>query len=167
MYLANTGLFRARWSNQIHDEWIRNLCANNPSLDPSKLARTRQLMDSHVPDCLVEGYEPLIASLSLPDENDRHVLAAAIKGQAEAILTFNLKDFPDSILETFGITAIHPDEFLSDMFELNPSACIKAAQQQRRSLKKPPMHVTEYLDCLQKQKLPSFVLKLKGFEALL
>lgn len=167
MYLTNTGLFRARWSNQIHDEWIRNFCANNPDLNPDKLERTRQLMDSHVPDCLVEGYEPLISSLILPDEDDRHVLAAAIKGQAEAILTFNLKDFPESTLESFGITAVHPDEFLSDMFELNPSACIKAAQQQRHSLKRPPMSVVEYLDCLQKQKLPSFVLKLKAFQTFL
>lgn len=167
MYLANTGLFRARWTDQIHDEWIRNLCANNPSLSPNKLERTRQLMNSHVPDCLVEGYESLIPALSLPDEDDRHVLAAAIQGQAEAILTFNLKDFPDDILEPLGITAIHPDEFLGDMFELNPSACLKAAQQQRRSLKNPPMSVTEYLDCLQRQRLPSFVLKLKSYEILL
>ena len=167
MYLANTGLFRARWTDQIHDEWTRNLLKNNPGLDPKNLERTKQLMNSNVPDCLVEGYEPLIAGLTLPDVDDRHVVAAALKGQAEAIITFNLKDFPSSELDHLELSAIHPDEFLSDMFELNPSACIKAAQQQRRSLKRPPMSVAEFLECLQKQRLPNFVSKLKPFETML
>ncbi len=167
MYLSNTGLFRARWSNQIHDEWIRNLMKNNPSLQREQLERVKSLMNAHVPDCLVEEYESLISGLSLPDEDDRHVLAAAIKGQAEAIITFNLKDFPAEILSPLGVSAIHPDEFLSDMFEMDPSACIKAAQQQRRSLKKPPMTTGEFLDCLQKQRLPSFVSQLRAFEAIL
>lgn len=167
MYLANTGLFRARWTDQIHDEWIRNLLKNNPDLDPEKIERTKQLMNKNVPDCLVVGYEPLINGLTLPDVDDRHVVAAALKGQAEAIITFNLKDFPSSELDPLDISAIHPDEFLSDMFELNPTACIKAAQQQRRSLKSPPMTTTEFLACLQKQRLPSFVSKLKAFEIIL
>lgn len=167
MFLANTGLFRARWTEQIHDEWMRNLRINNPSLDPQKLQRTKELMNCHVPDCLVEDYEPLILGISLPDENDRHVVAAALKGQAEAIITFNLKDFPTLQLNHLGLSAIHPDEFLNDMFELNPSACIKAAQQHRQSLKCPPMSVDDYLECLQKQKLPSFVFKLKSYRAIL
>lgn len=167
MYLANTDLFRARWTDQIHDEWIRNLQENNPGLDPVRLERTKQLMNANVPDCLVTGYEPLIDALTLPDVDDRHVVAAAIKGQAEAIITFNLKDFPPAELDPLDICAIHPDEFLSDMFELNPSACIKAAQQQRKSLKNPPMTASEFLDCLQKQKLPTFVSKLRPFEIML
>lgn len=167
LYLAQTGLYRARWTNQIHDEWIRNAVANNKDLTPKKLERTRQLMDKHAPDCLVEGYEPLIDGIQLPDLDDRHVLAAAIKGQAEAIITFNLKDFPGQALETFDIRAIHPDEFLSDMFELNPSLAIKAAQRQRRGLLKPLFTVDEYLDCLMRQKLPSLVSKLSEYESLL
>ncbi|MBB6689171.1 PIN domain-containing protein [Proteus mirabilis] len=167
MYLANTGLFRARWSNQIHDEWITNLLVNNPTLTAERLIRTRNLMNAHVPDCLVEGYEPLICGLKLPDPNDRHVLAAAIKGQAQAIITFNLKDFPQKYLNSFDISAIHPDEFLSDMFELNPSSCIKAAQQHRQSLKDPPMTVETFLGCLQKQKLPQFISHLRVFQILL
>jgi len=167
LYLAGTGLYRARWTNQIHDEWIRNLVKNNPNLDPSKLARTRKLMDKSVPDCLIEGYEPLIDGLALPDPDDRHVVAAAIKGHAESIITFNLKDFPKDKLEPLGLSAIHPDEFLSDMFELNASACITAAQYQRQSLKHPEMTTEEFFTCLQKQKLPSFVSKLKQFQMIL
>ena len=105
--------------------------------------------------------------IELPDEDDRHVVAAAMKGQAESIITFNLKDFPLSKLESLGLSAIHPDEFLCDMFELNASACVKAAQQQRRSLKNPSMTAEEFLACLQKQKLPSFVSNLKSFQIIL
>lgn len=167
MYLANTGLFRARWTDQIHDEWIRNLLKNNPDVVPENLERTRALMNANVPDCLVEGYEPLIVGLTLPDVDDRHVVAAAIKGQAESIITFNLKDFPLKELEPLGLSAIHPDEFLCDMFELDSSSCVKAAQQQRSSLKRPSMSQDEFLACLQKQKLPSFVSKLKSFKLML
>lgn len=161
MYLACTGLYRARWSDQIHDEWIRNLLANEPHRDPAQIAKTRELMNRHAPDALVAGHEKLIDGLILPDANDRHVLAAAIQGHAEGIVTFNLKDFPNQTLETFGISAIHPDEFLSDMFELDPGSCLLAAQQQRSSLKKPPYTADEYLACLLKQRLPTFVSKLR------
>lgn len=97
-------------------------------------------------------------------KNDRHVVAAAIRGQAEAIITYNLKDFPDEALAQFGISAIHPDEFLSDMFELNPGLAIQAAHRHRKSLKSPPFSTDDYLDCLQKQKLPSFVSLLKNLK---
>lgn len=64
LYLSNSGLFRARWSNMIHDEWIRNVLKNNTSLTPEKLERVKSLMNAHVPDCLIEGYEPLISRVS-------------------------------------------------------------------------------------------------------
>jgi hypothetical protein len=75
--LALTDLFQARWTDEIHDEWVRNVLANRPDISPESLARCR-LMDLHVTDCLVTGYESLIPTLTLPDANDRHVLAAAI-----------------------------------------------------------------------------------------
>ncbi len=131
----------------------------------SYLERTKQLMNTYVPDCLVEGYEPLIDGLTLPDVDDRHV--AAIKGQADSVITFNLKDFPLKELDSLGLSAIHPDEFLCDMFELDSSTCVKAAQQQRGSLKRPPMNQDEFLACLQRQRLPSFVSKLKRFKLML
>ena len=161
MYLTSTGLFRARWSDQIHDEWIRNLHLNRPEINLKTLHKIRELMDANVPDALVYGHEILIEGLDLPDKNDRHVLAAAIQGHAEGIITFNLKDFPNGKLSPFGISAIHPDEFLSDMFELDSAACLLAAQRHRRSLKTPPFNADEYLNCLLKQKLPSFVSSLK------
>jgi len=167
LYLAQTGLYRAKWTEQIHDEWIRNLLIKRPELVANKLEHTRELMNRHAPDCVVEGYEPFIHGIELPDSNDCHVVAAAIKGQAEAIVTFNLKDFPEETLTPLGLSAIHPDHFLADMFELDPSRALLAAQNQRRSLKNPPLSVDEYLNALQKQKLPTLVSKLRAFERML
>jgi PIN domain len=94
LHLACVGLVRPRWTDAIHDEWIRNLLANRPDLARSQLDRTRALMERAVPDALVRGYEPRIPSLTLPDADDRHVLVAAIEAGAGVIVTFNLADFP-------------------------------------------------------------------------
>lgn len=101
--LGQTGLFRARWSEQILDEMVASILRRRPDLDPERLARTRQLMCEAVADCLVTGYEPLINGLSLPDPDDRHVLAAAIRCSAQVIVTANLDDFPAAALERFNI----------------------------------------------------------------
>lgn len=93
LHLALTDLYRARWSERIHDEWMRSVLASRPDLSAEKLARTRSLMDSAVPDCLVTGFEGLIEHVSLPDPDDRHVLAAAIRCQAGVIVTYNTRDF--------------------------------------------------------------------------
>lgn len=98
MHLAMTDLFRAKWTDEIHDEWIRNLLKNRPDLTQERLQRTRDLMNSSVRDCLVSGYVDLIPSLTLPDQDDRHVLAAAICGGADVIVTYNLSDFPSTPL---------------------------------------------------------------------
>ena len=84
-------------------------------------------MDGSLPDCLVTGYEELVPGLTLPDPDDRHVLAAAIRGGAECIVTFNLKDFPKSSLDPYRIEAIHPDDFVSRLLEASPvSVCLAA-----------------------------------------
>ena len=83
---------RARWSDDILDEMEVSILRRRTDLDPKRLERTRRLMIEAVPDCLVTGYESLIDGLELPDERDRHVLAAAIRSQAQAIVTFNLKE---------------------------------------------------------------------------
>ena len=167
MYLANTGLFRAKWSEQIHDEWTLNLLKNNSTIKPKQLRRVRELMNNNVLDSIVEGYEHLIDGLQLPDEGDRHVLAAAIQANAETIVTFNLKDFPNDYLDRYDIRAIHPDEFLSDLYSIDAGSILKAAQQHIHSLKNPPFTTTEYLDCLQKQKLPNFVSLLRPMSQLI
>jgi predicted nucleic acid-binding protein len=113
MYLALTDIFRAKWTNTIHEEWMRNVLANRPDLTLAQLERTRDLMNAQVRDCLVTGHEKIIPALTLPDPNDRHVLAAAIRASASVIVTYNLKDFPSKAIAEFEIEAQHPDEFIS------------------------------------------------------
>jgi predicted nucleic acid-binding protein len=96
--LATAGLYRAKWSQQIHDEWTRSLRENRPDLDPDRLQNTCTRMNLAVTDSLVTGYEDLIDSLQLPDPDDRHVLAVAIRSDADAIITFNQRDFDESEL---------------------------------------------------------------------
>lgn len=88
----------ARWTDQIHDEWIRRLLRDRPDIPPQRLARTRELINRSVPDCLVTEYEPFIEQLTLPDPDDRHVLAATIRCQAGVIVTLNLRDFPEEVV---------------------------------------------------------------------
>jgi predicted nucleic acid-binding protein len=161
MQLALTDLFRARWTDKIHDEWIRNLLKNRPDLTLEKLTKTKDLMNSHVRDCLVTGYEELIPSLTLPDRDDRHVLAAAIKGQVDVIVTFNLKDFPKNVLDNYEIFAEHPDEFISNLIDLKPLKVARAAENCRKRLKNPSKSIDEYLDILLKQQLPITVSMLR------
>lgn len=153
MHLALAGLFRARWSADVHEEWITALLEKRPDLTREKLARTRALMDLHAVDALVTGYEDLIPGLQLPDPNDRHVLAAAIRGEADVIVTMNLRDFPVDVVGAFGIEARHPDEFVLDLLELEAGAVLAAAESHRLSLKNPPRTMGEYLETLERQGL--------------
>ena len=154
MRLALTDLFRARWTDRIHDEWIGALLKARPDLDRQKLERTRSLMNASVRDCLVTGYEALIDALKLPDPDDRHVLAAAIRTRAHVIVTFNLTDFPAAYLAQFGMHAQHPDEFITHLLDLAPGAVCVAAKRQRAALKNPPKTVDEFLSALARQHLP-------------
>jgi predicted nucleic acid-binding protein len=162
MQLALTDLFKARWTDQIHEEWMGALLRRD-KYDRKTLERTRNLMDAHVRDAKVTGYEDLIEALTLPDPNDRHVLAAAIKAGADAIVTTNLKDFPTEALSKYGIEAIHPDDFVYYQIDLNPAVACGAIKKQRESLKNPPKAKEEFLAILQKQQLPQTVSALREF----
>jgi hypothetical protein len=163
MYLAVTDLFRARWTDRIHEEWMRGVRRDYPDITQHQLDRIRALMDAHVRDCLVSGYESLIPSLSLPDPDDRHVLAAAITSGADVIVTANLSDFPAVELAKYGIEAQHPDTFIGHLLEIAPKVVCDAARRQRQSLKNPPKTVDEFLTTLERQGLPLSVATLKRF----
>lgn len=153
MHLALTDLFRARWTNLIHDEWIRSLLEQRPDLGIDDLERTRSLMNSHVRDCLVTGFEHLIPCVDLPDPGDCHVVAAAIHGGADLIITSNLRDFPADQLRQYNLAAQHPDEFIVHLLSLNPAKVCEATANHRRSLRHPPKSVDEYLAALSRQGL--------------
>lgn len=167
MHLALTDLYRARWTPTIHEEWIRAVLTNRPDLTRAQLERTRDLMNAHARDALVENYEDLIPTLTLPDPNDRHVLAAAIRGRADVIVTYNTKDFPAQTLAPFGIEAQHPDLFLAHLLDLAPGLVLAALKRLRNALKNPPMDIDMYLARLEQHELPSFAAKLSEYRPLL
>jgi predicted nucleic acid-binding protein len=165
--LAQAGLVRARWTDAIHEEWVRNVLKDNPELSPERLARTRSLMDEALRDCLVTGYEDLVETLSLPDPGDRHVLAAAIQADAEVIVTFNLKDFPPGAMARYNVEAIHPDEYLLSLFDAAAGAVCAAVKRQREGLRNPTRTAEELLDTLESQGLPQVVSRLRKFVELI
>ena len=159
--IANANIVRARWSEQILDECFRHIRENRPELDPTALDRTRALMVEAVPDCVVTGYDHLIDGLDLPDAGDRHVLAAAIRANAQAVITFNLKDFPDHVLARYDTEAKHPDEFVLDSIDLGPAAIIKCVTDQASALRQPPVTVPDLLDTLRRNGLIRSVARLR------
>jgi hypothetical protein len=167
MHLAMKDMYRAKWTDLIHEEWIRNLLENRPDLTKTQLERTRDLMNAHVRDCLVTGFEDLVEALTLPDPDARHVLAAAIRCGASAIVTSNLKDFPDEVLSKYGVEALHPDDFLTLQLDLSPSTVCEAAKCHRESLKNPRKTVDDYLNSLEAQSLPQTVARLREFSRLI
>lgn len=167
MRLAVTDLYRARWTNLIHDEWIRSLLVKRPDLTREQLERTRDLMNAHVRDALISGFEDLIPSLALPDPDDRHVLAAAIRGRVDVIVTYNLRDFPLKAVAAYGIEVQHPDEFLSHLLNLAPGTVLATLQRLRQALRNPPVDIDDYLLKLEKHELSSFAAKLREFKPLL
>jgi len=159
--VAVKGLVRARWSDQILDECFRNILSNRPELDGSALQRTRELMNRAIPDVLVTGYEELIEGLHLPDSNDRHVVAAAIRAGAQVIVTANLEDFPNDRLAPYGIEAQHPDEFILHQIDLAAGLVCTAVSEQAASLKHPPRTLAEVLDSLRDNGLVQTVARLR------
>ncbi|HEY4831759.1 MAG TPA: PIN domain-containing protein [Waddliaceae bacterium] len=164
--LATRGMFRGRWTNQIHEEWIRNLLKNRPDLKKDQLERTRKLMNERVLDCLVHDYEDLMEGINLPDHKDVHVVAAAIKAHAQTIVTYNTKDFPAEILNKYEIEAQHPDTFLRHQLDLKLSVFLSAVKNIRQRLKKPPASASQYLAILFPH-LPQTVSILKQYENLI
>lgn len=163
MRLGQTGLFRARWSEQILDEMVDSILRRRSDLDAGRLARTRQLMCEAVPDCLVTGYQPLIDGLALPDPDDRHVLAAAIRCNAQVIvITSNLHDFPEEALEPFNIEAQSPDRFVLDVVNLAPARVAAIIQQQASALRNPPRTADELLEDLSSS-LPRAAAAMQSF----
>lgn len=165
--LAQAGLVRARWTETIHEEWIRNVLQDNPRLSAERLARTRSLMNDAVRDCLVTGYEDLIATLYLPDPDDRHVLAAAIRASADVIVTYNLTDFPAETLTRFDLVAQHPDDFLIYLLDTAPGTVCATLKRQREGLQNPPKTAQELLTTLENQGLTQAVARLRQFTDLL
>lgn len=150
-------LVEARWTDEIHDEWIRNLIANTPELSEERLTKTRNLMNAVVPGAIVSGYENLIPGIALPDPDDRHVVAAAVRAGASQIVTWNVRDFPSKELSKHGLARKTPDQFLIDLYSQWPEAVLAVTANARRNLRKTGLSAAEFIVSLKRQKLTRFV----------
>jgi hypothetical protein len=142
--LAGSGLFHARWTERINQEWVEKLLLKNPDRRIQVL-RTLELVNQSVEDCIITGYEHLIEPVVLPDPDDRHVVAAALAGGVDVIVTYNLADFPTDVLSPLGLEAQHPDDFLASMIRVGGDLACDAIKAMRERYKKPPMSAAEYI----------------------
>lgn len=165
--LAVDDLFRAKWTQNIHDEWMRTVQRIHPDIRLESLLRRRDQMDAKTRDALIKGYEMMIDSLELRDEDDRHVLAAAIVGGCDVIVTYNLKDFPKEILSRYDIEAQHPDIFLANLLDLFPGKFCAAVRKIRRRHLKKKFSISEYLDSLAEIELVATVANLRQYSQFL
>lgn len=159
--LAACGLYHARWSAHINDEWTRNFRAKMPE-HGDKVMGIVAALERAVPDCLVKGYEHLTFKLELPDPKDRHVLAAAIAGHADAIVTFNLKHFPSEALAAFDIEVQHPDDFVMNQLQLHEIRALTAVKEMRERWKNPRYTAEEMLKLLEARGMPQTAEHLQG-----
>ncbi len=144
LWFAYHDLYTPKWSKHIFDEWLEVMIRKGIP-EEEALKRTEKV-NAAFPDALVENYEPLIATLKLPDNKDKHVLAAAIKTNANLIVTNNLKDFPEAYLSSFGLSAKCADDFFTDIIDLNHEKSIKAFRDLVLAKKNPPYDELEVLD---------------------
>ena len=159
--LAETGVVRARWTDEILDETFRNIASKRPDIARERLERTRRMMCAAIEDCLVSGHGGLADHLPMPDPDDRHVLAAAIRCSAQTIVTMNLKDFPSRVLGPLNIEAQHPDIFVLDLLDLAPGLVLAVVKAQADALTNPPVALDELLTTLERNGLVRSVAEMR------
>jgi hypothetical protein len=155
------GLVQAKWTRRIVDDLVAALARRFPLIPQARLDRLRDLINDSVPDCLVTDYEPLIEPLKLPDPDDRHVLAAAIKAGAQVIVTANIRDFPADYLGAWNVEAKTPDDFLLDQIHIDDKVVFACVQQIVDSRKRHPVTVRDVLSELERSGLVQSVAALR------
>jgi len=147
LWFAHYDLFTVKWSNGICGEWARVM--RRMGIPQTEIDKRVRRMNDAFPDALVENYEGLIEGLTLPDPDDRHVLAAAIKANANLIVTNNLADFAEAELAKYGLEAKSADEFLTDIIDLNHERALEAFKEMVANRRSPEMDAYEVLDELR------------------
>jgi predicted nucleic acid-binding protein len=168
MSLASNGLFAAKWTTTIEDEWIRNLEKQRPDLT-GRLTTRRDAMRDAVVDWEISeaAWQALAPSLTLPDPDDVHVLAAAIAGHADCIVTANLKDFPAERVGQFGIEVIHPDDFIVKQLDLDLFTALAAFRGMRTRWRRPNATPEEFAQAMEKNGLVATAERLRQALSLL
>lgn len=147
-WFAHYDMYTPKWSDEIFNEWRKVLLEKGVSEEEANRRITKA--NAAFPDALVKHYRGLIEHLKLPDPNDRHVLAAAIKTNANLIVTNNIKDFPQEYLQSFNLSAKKADDFLTDIIDLNQEQAIAAFKEMVLNKKNPKQDEFEVLNQLRK-----------------
>jgi len=150
-WFAFYDLYTPKWSSNIFDEWKSVMIRKG--VDDDEATKRVNRANLAFPDAQVQNYEPLIPTFNLPDEKDNHIMAAAVKANADVIVTNNLKDFPSECLERYGIKAISADDFLTDIIDLNHDTAIKAFKELVLNKKNPEMNEYQVLDSFRRNGL--------------
>lgn len=151
--VAEKGLYRPLWSERILGEAQAAVEEIHPGIDAAKRFAS---MSEAFDDALVTGWEELEPGVHLPDEDDRHVVAAAVRGGAQGIITANVKDFPAAALEPLGLEAVHPDDFLLDQLDLSPPTLLQVIREQAAHTRKPPLTPQDLATLLGRAGVPGF-----------
>lgn len=154
MELGVAGLVNPVWTTRIEAEWIAAALRARPELE-GHLRRTASIMRLVLPEALVADDPSIAASVTLPDADDTHVVAAALKSGAEAIVTFNVADFPAQVLQPLGIEAITPDVLFVRMASEDEEGFLAAAAGVRARLRAPPVDATGYSTGLARAGCPA------------
>jgi hypothetical protein len=168
MSLAEAGLYAAKWTARIEEEWIRALEAKRPDLR-GRLGTRRDAMREALPDWEVpeNAWRAVAGGLRLPDPNDVHVLAAAIAGHADCIVTVNVRHFPDEVAAPYGVEIIDPDKFIINQWDLDPLTAVAAFKRMRARWKKPQATPDDFAQALERGGLPATGVRLRDARELI
>ncbi len=153
---AEKQLFRPVWSARILDETRLAIGAVHNELSTDLIDRRIWHMNETFDGALVENFAMIEAGLALPDQNDNHVLAAALRGHCQAIVTANLRDFPADYLESMDIEAISPDDFLLNQLDLATRPVLDCIWEQAEATRNPKRSIEEVLVSLSRAGAPNF-----------
>ncbi len=154
--VAEHELYRPLWSDRIIQEATGAILKIHPEITPALVHRRFMVMNNAFEEAQVEDWEPLENAITLPDPNDCHVVATAIRAGADAIVTSNLRDYPADSLELFGIEAIHPDDFLLDQLDLAPRIILEVLTEQAAHTRNPPLTPVDLIARLSKAGVSRF-----------
>lgn len=146
LWFSDARLLRPVWSKDVLTEWRRSVLRRHSDLTEEQLDRLQATFTKHFPDAQIEGYEPFIQAITLPDADDRHVLAAAIVGRCNGIVTANTKHFPTDVVGNFGIEVVHPDDFIVNIIDLDEKKAVGACKRHREAMSASAPTPDEYLD---------------------
>ena len=145
--LAEGGLYRPLWTADIHEEWTRHLIGKRPE-HKDRIKTTVSVMNEAFPEAIVDDYQDLISTVILPDPDDRHVVAAAIRGGANVIVTENIADFPTGVLDRYDLEVRTADEFILNTVELYLTDALAALRTMRHRYANPPLSAEELLQAM-------------------